>query len=82
MVQRSREKEQKQEHINGTEKNLLEVCTTTGVRNSNQKSSGRTGERPTSFPEDTSVPYLGFEPELARLQAKGHILPSGWAAKY
>ncbi|GFX88827.1 hypothetical protein TNCV_2575341 [Trichonephila clavipes] len=27
------------------------------------------GESPTSFPEDTSMPYLGFEPEPTRLQA-------------
>ncbi|GFW79548.1 uncharacterized protein TNCV_128531 [Trichonephila clavipes] len=32
MVQRNREKEQKQPHINGTENILLRSCTTTGVR--------------------------------------------------
>ncbi|GFX18009.1 hypothetical protein TNCV_1576881 [Trichonephila clavipes] len=41
MVQRSREKEQKLLHINGTEKILLKGCTTIGIRNYDQKSSGR-----------------------------------------
>ncbi|GFW20277.1 hypothetical protein TNCV_1855991 [Trichonephila clavipes] len=41
MVQRSREKEQKQQHINGTENILLKSCTTARVRNYDQKSSGR-----------------------------------------
>ncbi|GFX95866.1 hypothetical protein TNCV_2084461 [Trichonephila clavipes] len=41
MVQSSREKEQKQQHINGTESTLLKDCTTKGDRNYDQKSSGR-----------------------------------------
>ncbi|GFY14150.1 hypothetical protein TNCV_3613391 [Trichonephila clavipes] len=30
------------------------------------------GESPTSFPEDTAMPYSGFEPESTRLQAECH----------
>ncbi|GFT28876.1 hypothetical protein TNCV_3585741 [Trichonephila clavipes] len=40
-----------------------------------------TGESPTSFPEDTTMPYSGFEPEPTRLQAEDHIHHTGWAAK-
>ncbi|GFW40046.1 hypothetical protein TNCV_5117291 [Trichonephila clavipes] len=40
-VGRNRKKEQKQQHINVTENILLKGYTTTGVRNFNQKSSGR-----------------------------------------
>ncbi|GFW82282.1 hypothetical protein TNCV_3817631 [Trichonephila clavipes] len=36
------------------------------------------GESPTSFPEDTSMPYSEFEPEHIRLQAEGHIHHAGW----
>ncbi|GFT62333.1 hypothetical protein TNCV_4717261 [Trichonephila clavipes] len=42
MVQKKR-KELKQQHMNGTGNNLLKGCTITGVRNYNQKSSGRPG---------------------------------------
>ncbi|GFV43667.1 transposable element Tcb1 transposase [Trichonephila clavipes] len=38
MVRRSREKEQKQQHINGTENILLNGCITAGIRNYDQKS--------------------------------------------
>ncbi|GFV15543.1 hypothetical protein TNCV_4835691 [Trichonephila clavipes] len=39
------------------------------------------GESPTSFPEeDKTMPYSGFEPEPTRLQAKGHIHHTNWAA--
>ncbi|GFV44557.1 hypothetical protein TNCV_3287391 [Trichonephila clavipes] len=41
MVQRNREKEQKEQHINGIENHLLKGCTKTGVRNYEQKSFGR-----------------------------------------
>ncbi|GFS65209.1 hypothetical protein TNCV_2450721 [Trichonephila clavipes] len=41
MAQRVREKEEKQLHINGTEKILLKSCTSTGARNYDQKSCGR-----------------------------------------
>ncbi|GFT73486.1 hypothetical protein TNCV_4021091 [Trichonephila clavipes] len=30
------------------------------------------GESPVSFPEDTSMPFSGFEPEPTRLQAECH----------
>ncbi|GFV50329.1 hypothetical protein TNCV_622371 [Trichonephila clavipes] len=30
------------------------------------------GDSPTSFPENTSMPYSGFEPELIRLQTECH----------
>ncbi|GFW48900.1 hypothetical protein TNCV_3900981 [Trichonephila clavipes] len=34
------------------------------------------------FPEaDTAMPYSGFEPEPARLQAEGHIYRTDWAAR-
>ncbi|GFT47461.1 hypothetical protein TNCV_3749981 [Trichonephila clavipes] len=42
MVQRSREKEQLQLHIHGTENILLKGCTSTGVSNYDQKSSRQT----------------------------------------
>ncbi|GFV89984.1 hypothetical protein TNCV_4643261 [Trichonephila clavipes] len=35
---------------------------------------------PTSFPEDTSMPYSGLEPEPTRLHAECHIYHTGWAA--
>ncbi|GFX47036.1 hypothetical protein TNCV_316591 [Trichonephila clavipes] len=35
-------------------------------------------ESPTSFPEDTTMPYLGFEP--TRLLAESHIHRTDWAA--
>ncbi|GFY31825.1 hypothetical protein TNCV_4201341 [Trichonephila clavipes] len=38
------------------------------------------GESPTCFPEDTSLPCSGFEPEPTRLQAEGHNHHTGWAA--
>ncbi|GFW85901.1 hypothetical protein TNCV_1967121 [Trichonephila clavipes] len=41
MVQRSREKREKQQYINGTENLLLKCCTTTDDRNYDQKSSSR-----------------------------------------
>ncbi|GFV91210.1 hypothetical protein TNCV_897311 [Trichonephila clavipes] len=41
MLQRSRGKEQKQQHIHGTEHIVWKGCTTIGVRNSEQKTSGR-----------------------------------------
>ncbi|GFV20736.1 hypothetical protein TNCV_3362311 [Trichonephila clavipes] len=44
MVQRNREKEQEQQHINGTENILLKGFTTTGARNYGHKSSGRQPE--------------------------------------
>ncbi|GFY31349.1 hypothetical protein TNCV_753071 [Trichonephila clavipes] len=43
MVQRSREKEQKQQHINETENILLKSYTKTGVRNYDHKSFKRSG---------------------------------------
>ncbi|GFV69730.1 hypothetical protein TNCV_1348831 [Trichonephila clavipes] len=39
------------------------------------------GESPTSFPEEASMPYSGFEPEPTRLKAEGHIQHTGWAAR-
>ncbi|GFT27843.1 hypothetical protein TNCV_10561 [Trichonephila clavipes] len=41
MVKRSREKEQKQQHINETENILWKGCISTVVRNYDQKSTGR-----------------------------------------
>ncbi|GFU33166.1 hypothetical protein TNCV_4156761 [Trichonephila clavipes] len=38
-------------------------------------------ENLTSFPEDTSMPYSGFEPEPTRLQAQCHNHYTSWAAK-
>ncbi|GFT32373.1 hypothetical protein TNCV_4484051 [Trichonephila clavipes] len=39
------------------------------------------GQSPTSFPEDTSMPYSGFKPEPTRFQAEGHIHHTVWLAK-
>ncbi|GFU01691.1 hypothetical protein TNCV_1522261 [Trichonephila clavipes] len=36
------------------------------------------GGNPTSFPEDTSLPYSGFGPEPTRLQTEGHNHHIGW----
>ncbi|GFV86096.1 hypothetical protein TNCV_670931 [Trichonephila clavipes] len=33
------------------------------------------------FPEDTSMPYPGFEPELTRLQAECHSHHTGWGGE-
>ncbi|GFX60110.1 hypothetical protein TNCV_4532711 [Trichonephila clavipes] len=41
MMQRIREKQEKQQHMYGTENILLSGCTTTGVQNYYQKSFGR-----------------------------------------
>ena len=41
MVQRSREKEQKQQRFNWAEKNLLKECETEGISSYAQNSSGR-----------------------------------------
>ncbi|GFX70180.1 hypothetical protein TNCV_4616181 [Trichonephila clavipes] len=41
MVQRSREKEEGQQHINGIKNISLKFCTATRVRNYDQKSFGR-----------------------------------------
>ena len=41
MVQRSREEEQKQQHIGRTENILLKRCTTEGIQNNDQKPSGK-----------------------------------------
>ncbi|GFV28072.1 uncharacterized protein TNCV_187481 [Trichonephila clavipes] len=38
------------------------------------------GESTTSFLEDTSMPYLGFEPEFTRLQAECHDHHARWVA--
>ncbi|GFV83043.1 hypothetical protein TNCV_1180571 [Trichonephila clavipes] len=39
----------------------------------------RSGESSISFPEeDKTMSYSGFEPELTRLQAEGHIHLTGW----
>ncbi|GFU17912.1 hypothetical protein TNCV_4029301 [Trichonephila clavipes] len=45
MLQRRREKEQNKQHINWTGNILLKNCNTTGARNYDQKSSGRTKRR-------------------------------------
>ncbi|GFX55516.1 hypothetical protein TNCV_268041 [Trichonephila clavipes] len=37
-----------------------------------------TGESPISFPEDASMPYSGFEPELTRLQVERHNHHTRW----
>ncbi|GFV94295.1 hypothetical protein TNCV_2267491 [Trichonephila clavipes] len=39
------------------------------------------GESPISFPEDSYMPYLGFEPEPSRLQFESHNPHTGWGRK-
>ncbi|GFW61586.1 hypothetical protein TNCV_348341 [Trichonephila clavipes] len=39
------------------------------------------GESPISFPEDTSIPYKGFEPNPTRLQAECHNQHIGWGGR-
>ncbi|GFV50966.1 hypothetical protein TNCV_302271 [Trichonephila clavipes] len=41
----------------------------------------RSSENPTSFPEEgATMPYSGFDAELTRLHAQGHIHHTGWVA--
>ncbi|GFW37158.1 hypothetical protein TNCV_5020561 [Trichonephila clavipes] len=39
-------------------------------------------ENPTSFLEDTSMPYPGFEPEPTRLQSECHKLHTWWGGPW
>ncbi|GFU99106.1 hypothetical protein TNCV_1228201 [Trichonephila clavipes] len=40
------------------------------------------GESPISFPEDTTMPYPGFEPEPTGLQAECHNHHTGWDSAF
>ncbi|GFX53474.1 uncharacterized protein TNCV_4652641 [Trichonephila clavipes] len=67
IVQRNREKEQKQQHINGTENILLKDCTTTGAQNDHQMSGkpyGGTAALLTS--EHVVLLTATFHPQIGR----------------